>query len=114
MRKLIIYLVVLIAFSITGAYAGSNHSHSPSTELITESQAKAQAVKLVANIVEKGKLDASWTQVQPAEVQKKTFENGPEWVITFNNPDEKDPAKQTLYVFLNLYGDYLAANHSGS
>ncbi len=114
MRRIIICLVVLLAFSVTGAYAGSGHSHSQNTEKITESQASEQATKLVAAIVEKGKLDASWAKVQPAEVQKKTFKNGLEWVITFDNPKEKDPAKQKLYVFLSLYGDYLGANHIGS
>ena len=114
MRRIIICLVVLLAFSVTGAYAGSGHSHSPKTDEITESQASEQAAKIVSDIVKKGKLDASWTQAQPAAVQKKTFKNGPEWVITFNNTREKDPQKQTLYVFLSLYGDYLGANHTGS
>ncbi len=114
MRRIIICLIVLLTFSVTGAYAGSGHSHSPKTEKITESQASEQAVKLVAEIVKKGKLDASWAKVEPEKVQKKTFDNKPEWVITFNNPGEKDPTKQKLYVFLSLYGDYLGANHSGS
>ena len=113
MRRIIIYLVVLLAISVTGAYAGSGHSHGPKTE-ITESQASEQATKLVASIVEKGKLNASWNQVQPAKVQKKTLKNGLEWVITFTNPKEKDPTKQTLYVFFSLYGQYLGANHTGS
>lgn len=113
MRRIIICLVVLLAFSVTGVYAGAGHSHGPKTE-ITEIQASAQATKIVADIIEKGKLDASWAQVQPVEIQKKTFEGSPEWVITFNNPREKNPAKQKLYVFLSLYGDYFAANHTGN
>ncbi len=114
MRRIVINLIVLLAFSVTGAYAGSGHSHSPKTEKITESQAGEQAMKLVAGIVKKGKLDASWAKVKPEKVQKKTFENGSEWVITFNNPGEKDPKKQTLYVFLSLYGADLGANHTAS
>ncbi len=34
--------------------------------------------------------------------------------ITFNNPRGTDLAKQKLYVFLSLYGDYLGANHTGN
>jgi len=113
MRKIIICLAVLLAFSVTGAYAGAGHSHGPKIE-ITESQAGAQATKIVASIVEAGKLDASWAQVQPAEVKKRIFKGKPEWVITFNNPGEKDMEKQKLYVFLSLYGDYIGANHTGS
>lgn len=113
MRRIIICLVVLLAFSVTGAYAGAGHSHGPKTE-ITESQASAKATQLVAAIVEQGKLDASWAQIQPEEVQKKSFKDRYEWVITFNNPAEKDKAKQKLYVFLTLYGGYAGANHTGS
>ncbi len=112
MRRIIICLVVLLALPVTGAYAGTGHSHGPKIE-ITESQAIAQAKEIVTAIIEKGKLDASWAEVQPADVQQKTFEGSPEWVISFNNSGEKDPAKQTLYVFLSLYGDILGANHTG-
>jgi len=113
MRRIIICLVVLLAFSVTGAYAGAGHSHGPKTE-ITESQARAKATQLVAAIVEQGKLDASWAKLQPEEAQKKSFKDRSEWVIIFNNLAEKDTEKQKLYVFLSLYGQYLGANHTGS
>ena len=115
MRRIIICLVVLLTFSVTGSYAhgpgGTGHS---SKIEISESQASEQATRMVNVMVERGRLGASWAQVQPAEVQKKTDQDRPEWVITFNNPAEKDKAKQKLYVFLNLYGSYIGANHTGS
>ncbi len=114
MRRIIICLAVLLAFSVTGASAGSGHSHSPKTDAITESQASTEATRIVSEIVQRGKLDDSWAQVRPSDVQKKTFKNNLEWVITFNNPGEKNTEKQKLYVFLSLYGDYLAANHTGN
>ncbi|MBI5075831.1 MAG: hypothetical protein HZB62_11795 [Nitrospirae bacterium] len=115
MYRIIIGLVLLSAFSATGLYAHGPEGagHVQKTE-ITEIRAGEQATKLVADIVANGKLDASWAQVQPAEVKKKTLKNNPEWVITFNNPREKESAKQKLYVFLSLYGDYLGANHTGN
>ena len=113
MRRIIICLVVLLAFSVTGAYAGAGHSHAPKTK-VTETQVLSKATIIVADIVQKGKLDASWTDIKPALAQKKTFENRQEWVITFNNPKAEDKEKQTLYVFLSLSGEYLGANHTGS
>ncbi len=113
MRRMIICLVVLLSFSVTGAYAGAGHSHGPKTE-IGKIQALLKATSIVAEIVQKGKLDASWADIKPTLAQKKTFKNGPEWVITFDNPKEEDKEKQTLYVFLSLYGKYLGANHTGS
>ena len=113
MRRIIISLVVLLAFSVTGAYAGAGHSHAPKTKL-TKTDVLSKATSIVAEIVEKGKLDASWAELKPVLAEKKTFKNRSEWVITFNNPSEKDLATQKLYVFLSLYGDYLGANHTGS
>lgn len=112
MHGLIISLVVLLSFSVTGLYAHGPGGHGPKTE-ITENQASEMATKVVAAIVKDGKLDNSWAQIQPAEVKKRTFKDSPEWIITFNNPKEKDIAKQKLYIFLSLYGDYLGANHTG-
>lgn len=114
-KKIIICLIVVFAFSAPLTYAGPlapGHYHPPKSK-ITENQAIAEASRMVAVIVQKGKLDASWAQVEAADAQKKTFQSGLEWVITFSNPEGKDPAKQTLYVFLSLYGQYLAANHIG-
>ena len=114
MQRLIISLVVLVAFSATGLYAhGPQGGGHGSTTKITESQASAMATKAVATIVKKGQLDATWSQVQPAEIQKKTFDSRPEWVVTFNNPAEKDKAKQKLYIFLSLYGEVTGANFKG-
>lgn len=114
MKKIVISLIMLLAFSVPLTYAGPagpGHSHAP---LIEEKEAIAKASFMVTKIVKKGKLDSSWTQVKASDAQKKTFKNGVEWVVTFNNPKEKDPEKKTLYIFLDLHGKYLAANHTGN
>jgi hypothetical protein len=114
MQRLIIGIVVLLAFSATGLYAhGPDGGGHGSTIKITEIQAREKATQLVATIVKKGQLDASWSQIQPSEAEKKTFQGRLEWVVTFVNPAEKDAAKQKLYVFLSLYGDYTGANYEG-
>jgi len=114
MWRYIISAVVLLAFSATGLYAHGPEGHGPRI-LITESQAGEKAMQLVATIVQKGQLDASWLAIQPAEIQKKTFEGAsePEWLVTLINPAVKDAAKQKLYVFLSLYGEYTGANYEG-
>lgn len=120
MQRLIMILFFLSAVSTTGSYAHGPEGagHGPKAE-ITESQASAKATQLVAAIVKEGKLDASWSRVQPSEVRKKNFKDKNlkdriEWVITFKNPGEKDMAKQNLYVFFSLYGNYLGNNHTGN
>ena len=112
MRKIIICLLLLLAFTVTVAYAGSGHSHGPTTP-VSKEQALEKATSMVKTFVEKEKLDASWAEVAPTSGAKKQMKSGKEWVVTFNNPTVEDKTKQTLYVFLNVGGEYLAANYSG-
>ena len=115
MRQIIICLLTLFTFSGTAAFAGSGgggHSHAPAKP-VSEAQALEKATSLVKGFVLKEKIDASWAEVVPTVGIKKQMKSGEEWVITFDNPKVEDKAKQALYVFLSLSGDYLAANYSG-
>ena len=96
MRSIIICLVFLLAFSVTGLYAHGpgGSGHGPKVE-ITEAQVITQAKNIVLGIVGQGKLDPSWGKANLDEVKKKTFDGRSEWVITFNNPEEKDKEKQS-------------------
>jgi hypothetical protein len=110
MRRRNICLLVLL--TLTVAITGTGYSHVP-TWAITESEALAKATSIVAEIVQKGKLHSSWADIKPTQAQLKAFKNNEEWVITFYNPREVNPEKQTLYVFLDLFGEYLAASFTG-
>lgn len=96
------------AFSGPGA-PGHSHSHGPvSAEVVQE-----KATQHVAEMVTKGKVDASWTSIKPTKAEQKAFEKGPEWVVEFVNSAVTDKTKQTLYLFYTLDGNYLAANFTG-
>jgi hypothetical protein len=41
------------------------------------------------------------------------FKGNPEWVAVFVNDEITDPDKRTLYIYLTLGGDYIAANYTG-
>ena len=112
MRKIFICLLTLLALTITTAYAGSGHSHGPSTP-IAKDEALVKAADIVKYLVEKGEVDSSWAEVAPAsgELNKRMF--GDEWVVAFNDSKIKDTAKQTLYVFMTLGGEYKATNYTG-
>ena len=113
MRKTIICLLTLLAFTGTAVYAGSGHSHAP-TKPVSEAQALEKATSLVKGFVKKGKIDPSWAQVVPTTGVQREGKYGKEWLITFDNPKVADQAKQTLFVFLTLGGEYKAANYSGT
>ncbi len=115
MKKVIFCLMVLIAFTAAPALGGSGHDHGshgghdPAVEL-SQTQIIAAASGNVANLVKKGKLDASWASIQPQEAKENSAH---EWVVTFFNPAIEDPEKKTLYMFLTLSGKYIAANFTG-
>lgn len=117
MRKILVYVLILFALTAAAATAvagpGNSHSHGPVTP-ISESQAQEKATGVVKKLVEKGKIDSSWADIAPKNGEKKRGKFGPEWVVTFDNPKIDDEAKQTLYVFLNLGGEYIAANYTGN
>ncbi|MDH5324698.1 MAG: DUF6488 family protein [Gammaproteobacteria bacterium] len=88
---------------------GHGHAHGP----VSQDQAEKAAFSQIKRLVKKGKIDASWNQAKLAKAEKRKFGKKLEWVISFNNDKIKDSGKKTLYVFLSLSGEYVAANYSG-
>lgn len=108
----LVFTLVLNLFSFT-AMAGAGHDHSPSNAPVSQDKAKVIATKIVAGLAAKNKIEKSWESAKAAQVKKKTFKGNTEWVVTFNNSEVSDPAEGTLYVYLTLGGEYIAANHTG-
>jgi len=90
-----------------------DHGHSHSHDPVDQGQAEKLAAKSVAMLVGKGKIAGSWKSAAVAKSEKKKFGNRTEWVVSFQNDKVSDSTKKTLYVFLTLTGDYVAANFTG-
>lgn len=114
MKKMMMTAILILGFS-GFALAGPGHEHGHSHGPISATEAQGKATEQVKRLIQKGKLESSWTSVlSGAKVEQKTFSKGPEWVISYNNPKVADKSKQTLYLFYSLDGHYLAANFSGN
>jgi hypothetical protein len=114
MRKMlsiaVAFLGLVLAAPLASAHGDDpNHSHDP----ITQRQAREFAKLVVAAMVRDKAVGESWSKATLTSASKKKRGRTSEWVVVFDNPAEADPAKRTLYVFLDLEGEYLAANHSG-
>jgi hypothetical protein len=96
------------------AGGGHDHDHGHSHTPVDQSAAKANATKIVAALVERKKLDESWASITASSVEQRMFNGNPEWVAAFVNDKIADTDQQTLYVFLTLGGDYIAANYTGN
>ncbi|MBL1275006.1 MAG: hypothetical protein COB30_002865 [Ectothiorhodospiraceae bacterium] len=113
MRIQTLFFSLILSFFSLAAIAGSDHDHGHSHEPVSQIQAEENAIKNVARLADKGKIDKSWKTSQAMKTEKKKFGKNMEWVVTFNNKTINDSAKQTLYIFLSLGGEYLAANYTG-
>lgn len=113
MRIHTLALTAILSLFSFSASAGAGHDHSHGHAAVSQTQAESIAVKNVAKLADKGKIDKSWTTVKASTVEKKSFGGNSEWVVVFNNGDIPDPEKRTLYIFLSVGGEYLAANHTG-
>lgn len=106
-------LAATLAFA-PAAFAGAGgschfHGNAPVKESILTGCANDQKDALAS----KGKIDASWRAVKLDKAETVEGKSMKEWKFTFNNPAEKDAAKQTLYMFYTLTGNFIGANFTG-
>ena len=105
--------------------AGANHDHghdhdhdhghdAQTSKNVSQDVAKQKAKRIVSSLIEKNKVDQSWSLITAHSAEQKQFDGRTEWVVIFNNHNITDADKQTLYIFLTLNGDYIAANHTGN
>lgn len=104
-------LLLLTPFAFAGS--GHDHGHGHSHEPVTQQQAEIKAAGIVNNLVNNGVINQSWTNTQASKSEKKEFGGNLEWVVSFKNDSVDDPQKRSLYIFLSLTGNYIAANYTG-
>ncbi|MEW5757661.1 MAG: DUF6488 family protein [Pseudomonadota bacterium] len=106
-------LAPLAAMAGAGHDHGHSHDHGHAHDAVTQGKAEEIAAKNVARLADSGKIDKSWKTVRAVKSEKKDFSGSTEWVVEFKNDKISEPDRQTLYVFLSLGGEYIAANFTG-
>jgi hypothetical protein len=115
MKKLILTLVSTAALGMAApAFASEGggchfHGSKPATEQTVIGCAGQRKDGLIAN----GKIDAAWKTLKHDKIEQIDGKKGKEWKVTFKDPAAKDKAKETLYVFFTLPGNFIAANFTG-
>lgn len=92
---------------------GHTHSHAKAAPAITEEQAKEKSKEELSRLVKAGKLEASWSAAEFLSIEKKESKGKQEWLAKFKNAAAADKAKAELFVFLEMSGKFVAANHTG-
>ena len=107
MKKLI--LILFCMFTAGQSYGHASHSHEP----VTKEKAIKIAKKEIQKLVFKEDLEKSWETAEFIEIKTMTYGKKKELRLVFENKQAKNIKKSKLYVFLSLFGKYLAANHTG-
>ncbi|PHS71866.1 MAG: hypothetical protein COB22_06775 [Cycloclasticus sp.] len=96
--------------------AGSehDHGHSHAQTPVSQEVAEKNADEVIASLLERDKIDKSWTSIKASSVDKKVLDGRPEWVVIYVNKKITDADKQKLYVFLTIGGEYIAVNYTGN
>lgn len=95
------------------AGSGHDHGHSHAQAPVNQDAAKRSADKVIASLVERDKIDTSWSSISASSVEKIMLNSRPEWRVIFINEKITDTDKQKLYVFLTIGGEYIAVNYTG-
>ena len=112
MKFLSIVFCLFVSFGIQStSFAHSDHHHARKKAGLET--VNSNAMMHVERLIGKKKLVSSWSKAKLLSSEKKKFKKKTEWVVTFENPSASDPKKKVLYIFLSLYGDFIAANFSG-
>lgn len=108
MRMVMLAMVLLFGIAATDA-AAQSHSHTP----LNQKSAIEIAELVVIEMVGKKAVDASWREAELIKAERRTSDGKAEWVVLFDNPKAADASRKILYVFLDNFGHYLAANYTG-
>ena len=114
MKNLIKATIIVLVLSLTplfAAPAGAGHSHL--VKEVSKSTIQNSAKQHLLKLVKDEKIDKSWSSTSIAGLKKKLFGQNKEWVVDFKNSQIKDDKKQTLYIFVDLYGKITGANYTG-
>ncbi len=114
--KNLIATALLIALFATATPALANeggnchfHGARPATESVVLGCAKQRKEALVKS----GKLESSWQALQHNAIEQVDGKKGKEWKVAFKDPAAKDKAKENLYMFFTMPGNFIAANFTG-
>lgn len=106
-RQFLISAMLLIAPGLALSHA--SHDEDP----ITKEVAAARGEMIIGALVEDKKLANTWQQKKLKNVVQKATPAGALWIVSYDNPADKDKAKQTIYILLDEVGNYVGANHTG-
>ena len=117
MKNILKTLLVLgiISFGVNPLFAGAGHGHShgPTKKQVSKEDIIKASKQYIQELIQADKIHANWKDSTLLKTEQKKFHANLEWVLSYQNMNIKDPKKQILYIFIDLYGNMKAANFTG-
>ncbi|TDP78675.1 hypothetical protein EV672_1207 [Aquabacterium commune] len=115
MKKLISIATMLagLGLSSQALASGAADCHFHGLAQANQETVSQCAVKRQKGLIAAGKIDKSWDGAKPTAIEQVDGKRAKEWKVTFNDPAAADKAKENLYMFFTLQGNFIAANFSG-
>ncbi len=128
MKNLIKATVITALLSLVSLYAHGgkeehDHNHDCKHTLDKDTvlgQIKAnkadvekRAKQKIQKLVSKKRIPKSWKEAKIAKIGKTSVNDTKDWEVSFKNLKIKDKTKQTLYIFVSVYGDIVGVNYTG-
>lgn len=112
MKSIVFALALALSLPVAGV-AIAHPEDEGFRQAATREQVKSVAKTAIDTMVLRKLIEPGWSDLEPVSATTRVANGYTEWVVTFENSRAADPAKRRVYVFINVYGDYLAANHTG-
>jgi len=75
---------------IAMAGSGHDHGHSHSHTMVNQTAAQTNATEIVAALINRKKLENSWSDISASSIEKITVKGNPEWRAIFVNEKIKE------------------------
>ena len=108
-QKLILIFILFIMNQSVGAHVNPEYARKK----IGSNKALKIATLEIKRLVKEQRIGTSWLRATHLKSGVKEFGAEKEWVVTFQNKNIEDKKKKRLYVFINIFGDFVAANFTG-
>ena len=117
MKKfLMVAIVTSISFGNIGMTWAAKESscHFHGNKEASPDTVSSCAMQRKGTLIQKGKIAKSWQTIPQEKIEQIDGKKGKEWLVTFKDPNAKDKAKETLYMFFTPTGNFIAANFTGN
>ena len=105
-------LVLIALAAAIGSLASPSVAHPEHAEDRPQRRPIAELAKdSVVRLVTQAKLPTSWARAKAVKSEMRTRAGAQQWVVTFQNPAERNRAKRMLYVIMSTEGSFISANH---